>query len=332
MSTPAESERHDRCWLAWPARYDVWGELLPAVRDDIALLARTIARYEQVLLLARPEQAEAASVAVGRDVKVVPIPVDDLWIRDTGPTFALHDDEVVGVDFGFNGWGGRQSIVDDQHVARRLLDHAGVRRTATPMVIEQGGFEVDGAGTALATRGCLLNPNRNPGATEADVERELAALLGIRKVVWLDGAPGLDITDCHVDGLARFVRPGVVLVHQARPGTDPDWERVTERTLATLSTATDADGRPFTTIPLPEPGELRVGDPALLEQFVASYVNYYVAGGAVLMTSFGDRTADDHAAGVLCDCYPGRDVVALDLDVLMSGGGGIHCATRDEPA
>lgn len=332
ITTPAETAPHKRCWLAWPARRTVWGRLLPAVRDDIALLARTIAEYEPVVLLARPTQVRAARRAVGRSVEVVPLPVDDLWLRDTGPTFTLHGNEIVGVDFAFNGWGGRQSVPNDQHVARRVLASAGLRRTTSPLHIEQGGVEVDGAGTALVTRSCLLNPNRNPGATEADIERELARLLGVRKVIWLDGAPGLDITDCHVDGLARFVRPGLVLVHQPIPGTDPDWERITDQALAVLSTATDADGRGLTTVTIEEPAELRVTDPALLRDFVASYVNYYVANDAVLMTRFGDRAADDRAAGILRECYPDRRVVALDVDTLMSGGGGIHCATRDEPA
>ncbi|SHF66676.1 agmatine deiminase family protein [Streptoalloteichus hindustanus] len=329
---PAETAPHLRCWMAWPARRGIWGGLLPHVRTEIAQLARVIAEFEPVVMLAAPRQVEQARRALGGGVAVVPMPVDDVWIRDTGPIF-VHDahGRVAGVDLAFNGWGGRQRHRRDRHVARRLLDRLGLPRASSRLVIEPGGFESDGDGTALATRSCLLHPARNRDASPGEVERELATLLGVREVVWLDGVPDLDVTDCHVDGLARFVQPGLVVVHQPVPGSDPAWERVTHQALEVLAGATDARGRRLRVVTLPEPTSVRVTDPALLAHFVAGYVNYYVANDAVVMPRFGDRASDDRAAGILGDLYPGRRVVAVDLDTLLSGGGGIHCVTRDQP-
>lgn len=248
---PTEAEPHQRCWMAWPARRSIWGNLLPSVREDIARLARAIAEFEQVVMLACPRQVRAAQRMLGHGVQVVPLPVDDLWIRDTGPTFVYDGAQVAGVDFAFNGWGNRQRHRRDRHVARRVLEHAGLARVRSSLVIEQGGLDTDGDGTALATRSCLLNPNRNPALTASEVEQELATVLGIRKVIWLDGAPGLDITDCHVDGLARFTQPGVVAVHQPtrrRPRTGASHQPGT----GSPHHRTDARGRRVRTVLLPD--------------------------------------------------------------------------------
>ncbi|GAA2837490.1 agmatine deiminase family protein [Crossiella cryophila] len=328
---PAEWEPHARTHLSWPAHTSLYRTDLPAVRAAVARLARAIAEHEPVALLARPEQQAAARQAVGGAVEVLPIPVDDLWTRDHGPTFVRRPGEVAGVDFGFNGWGEKQRPHDDDHrVPRRLLGHLGLPRQAAPIVAEGGSLEVDGEGTLLATESSLINDNRNPGRGKEDIEAVLGALLGVRKVIWLAGLRGGDITDCHVDGLARFTAPGVVLLNRPATGAPPDeWTAVCEEALKSLQAATDAQGRAIEVVELPEPERSRIrgsGD------FLATYLNYYVANGAVFAPKFGDRLADDHARGLLAELHPGRTVVQLDIDPIAYYGGGIHCATQQEPA
>ncbi|MGW0519349.1 agmatine deiminase family protein [Crossiella sp. NPDC003009] len=328
---PAEWVPHARTYLSWPVHTSLYRADLPAVRDTVARLARAVADYEPVALLARPEHRDAAQRAVGGAVEVLPIPVDDLWTRDHGPTFVSRPGVVAGVDFGFNGWGDKQHPHEDDHrVARRLLDHLGLPRLAAGIVAEGGSLEVDGEGTLLATESSLLNDNRNPGRGKEHVEAVLGELLGIDKVIWLTGVRGADITDCHVDALARFAAPGVVLLDRPAGGSAPDeWTAVSDEALKALQHATDARGRPLEVVELPAPDRSRIrgsGD------FLAGYLNYYVANGAVFVPSFGDRRADDHARGLLAELHPGRVVVHLDIDAIAQYGGGIHCATQQEPA
>lgn len=329
---PAEWGPHTRTYLSWPTAAS-YGEPGPAVLDAVARLARAIAEHEPVALLARPEHQAAAQRAVGSAVEVLPIPVDDLWVRDHGPTFVTRPGELAGVDFGFNGWGQKQyPFQDDQQAARRLLGHLGLSRRLAPFIAEGGSVEVDGEGTLLVTESSLIEENRNPGLGKPEIEAALCELLGVRTVIWLAGLRGADLTDCHVDALARFAAPGVVLLSRPAPNTPPnEWTPVSEQASKVLRESTDAQGRPLEVVELPEPdwSEIRYRDG---DDFVASYANYYVANGAVFLPQFGDRRADDHARGLLADLHPGREVVQLDIDALAEQGGGIHCATQQQPA
>ncbi|MBP2477231.1 agmatine deiminase [Crossiella equi] len=327
---PAESDPHARTYLAWPAHTSIHGRYLGEVRDAVARIVCAVAEHEPVTLLARPEQAAEAARAVGGAAEVLPVPVDDLWVRDHGPVFVTRSGEVAGVDFGFNGWGGKQDPHGDDHLAaRRLLAQLGLPRHAAGIVAEGGSLEVDGEGTLLATESSLLNDNRNRGLDRAAVEAELGARLGVEKVVWLAGVRGADVTDCHVDALARFAAPGVVFVNEPAPGSSADvWAGVAAQAREALAEAVDARGRRLVVVPLPEP------DLGLIRghgEFVASYLNYYVANGAVFAPQFGDRRADDRARGLLAEHHPDRVVVQLDIDPIAYSGGGIHCATQQRP-
>ncbi|MEV4505789.1 agmatine deiminase family protein [Streptomyces klenkii] len=327
----AESQPHLRTFMGWPPAGPVWGRYTGAVRRDVAAVARVIAEYEPVVLLAGPEDAAAARKACGGGVEVVEVPVDDLWLRDSGPVFVTGPDGPAGIDFGFNGWGGKQAHPRDALVARRVLEAFGVPRVAAPLVAEGGSLETDGEGTLLVTESSLVNDGRNPGRTRDEIERALADLLGVSKVIWLEGVRGEDVTDCHVDALARFAAPGTVLLSSPPPGAKPDvWTRVYEQARATLEAATDARGRPLEIVELPEP------DPAALgrrgEDFLGCYANYYVANGAVIVPRFGDRRADERAASLLAGLHPGRAVRTVEIHDLAEGGGGIHCATQQQPA
>jgi agmatine deiminase len=327
---PAESVPHARTYLAWPPAGPVWGEDTAAVQRDIARLACTIAGYEPVTLLAAPDEAARAQSACGRAgaaVEIAPVPVDDLWIRDSGPVFVTGPGGQAGIDLGFNGWGGKQDHPRDGQVARRLLEHTGTRRIAAGIIAEGGALEVDGEGTLLATESSLIDPRRNPGRSRDDVERELRRLLGVRTVIWVEGVRGEDITDCHIDALARFAEPGVVLLSRPAAGGPRVWRRVFEQARTALAEARDAAGRRLRIVELPEPSDVGRRGP----EFLGSYINYYVVNGAVIAPRFGDRAADERAAGTLRELYPGREVRQIPIDMIAEGGGGIHCATQQEP-
>ncbi|MBT1104322.1 agmatine deiminase family protein [Streptomyces anulatus] len=326
----AEWDSHARTFMSWPALESVWAEDLPYVREDIARIARAIAEYEYVVMLARPDQQKAAQRACGSQVEVIPLAVDDMWARDTVPVFVEEGGEVIGVDFNFNGWGDKQEHTNDARVGRTLLAKYGIPRVEAPLVAEGGSFETDGEGTLLITESSIVNDNRNPGLSRDDIEADLIETLGVDKVVWLKGVRGQDITDAHVDSLVRFTAPGVVLLDQAFPGTPPDsWSRAADQARAVLSKATDARGRRFEVIDLPQPDLDRITGEG--DDFVSTYANFYVANDSVFMPRFGDRKADDRARGILQEQFPDRDIVPVVIDTVASGGGGIHCATHDQP-
>ncbi|MFG2334846.1 agmatine/peptidylarginine deiminase [Streptomyces sp. NPDC048604] len=326
----AEWESHTRTFMSWPALASVWEEDLPYVRQDIARIARAVGEYEAVVMMARPDQVKAAQRACGSQVEVIPLAVDDLWARDTVPVFVEDEGEVVGVDFNFNGWGDKQEHTNDAQVGRKLLARYGIPREQAPLVAEGGSFETDGEGTLLVTESSIVNDNRNPGKSRDRIEDELIETLGVEKVVWLKGVRGEDITDAHVDSLVRFTAPGVVLLDQAFPGTPPDsWSRSADQARSVLSKATDARGRRFEIIDLPQPDLDRITGEG--EDFVSTYANFYVANDSVFMPRFGDRKADAKAKSILQEQFPDRDVVQVQIDTIASGGGGIHCATHDQP-
>ncbi|MGW8765635.1 agmatine deiminase family protein [Streptomyces sp. NPDC055815] len=326
----AEWESHTRTFMSWPALDSVWGEELPYVREDIARIARAVSEYEAVVMMARPAQQAAAQKACGSQVEVIPMPVDDLWARDIVPVFVEDDGELVGIDFNFNGWGNKQTHDNDALVGRRLLAKYGIPREVAPLTAEGGSFETDGEGTLLVTESSIVNNNRNRGKTRDQIEDELIETLGVEKVVWLAGVRGQDITDAHVDSLVRFTAPGVVLLDQAFPGTPPDsWSRSADQARTVLEKATDARGRHFEIIDLPQPDlDLITGEG---DDFVSTYANFYVANDSVFMPKFGDRKADDRARGILQEHLPKREVVQVQIDTIASGGGGIHCSTHDQP-
>lgn len=326
---PDEGERHTRTWMAFAASEQIWGaDLIGEVHHNLAAIATAIGRFEPVTLLANPDDVATARELVGPGVTVVESALDDLWIRDTGPTFVRGLQGLAGVDFNFNGWGGKQQHAADAKVAATVLQHATVDRLTTELVLEGGALEVDGRGTAIITRSCVLNDNRNRGWTADRVEVELARLLGIRKLIWLPGIAGKDITDGHTDFYARFTAPGVVVAALDEDADSYDHE-VTKEHLAILEAATDSEGRNLTVETLVAPRDIRqdfAGD-----DFAAGYVNFYLCNGAVIAPEFGDQLADRAAAETLRRLFPGREVVQVAIDGIAAGGGGIHCATQQQP-
>jgi agmatine deiminase len=328
---PLESSPHERTFMQWPARSRIYGgqSALDEVRSTIALIARSIARFEPVVMLARPEQQDAAAKALGPTVEVWPIPTEDLWCRDSGPTFAMPQTAgpLAVSDLGFNGWGNKQSHADDGQIARRVGERLGLSVLANGLVGEAGGVEVDGTGTAMAHESSWINRNRNKGG-KAEVEHLLLDALGAERMIWAPGVKGADITDYHIDALARFVKPGQVVIQlgDTLDRSDP-WSAAAFQTYEILKAARDAQGRKFDIVVIPDPVHIR----SRSRDFVSSYVNYYACNGAVIGAEFGDDKADEKARAILQQLYPDREVVSLNVDPLGEAGGGIHCATQQQP-
>ncbi|MFJ6939685.1 agmatine/peptidylarginine deiminase [Streptomyces sp. NPDC101132] len=327
---PADDVPHLRTWMSWPSRKSVWGRQLPGVQRDIALIARTVARYEPVVMCAPDDYSAAqARSACGPDVDVTTdIPTDDLWMRDTAPVF--RRDGRGGVDavgLNFNGWGRKQVYADDARVAQLVARRRRLRFTYADFVGEGGAVETDGDGTVMATESSLVNKNRNRGMSRAEIEDAVLDAYGADKMIWLPGIKGKDITDDHVDVTSRFVRPGVVMVQLPPQDRDDVWARDAREQFALLSRATDARGRRLRVIRVDGPDTVR----SKKSTFVDSYLNFHLVNGALITAQFGDRAKDEAARRALAAAFPGREVVQLDVDRLMGGGGGIHCSTMQEP-
>ena len=327
---PDEADAHRRTWMSFGASARIWGErLLPTVRDNLGLIAATIAEFEPVSMLVRPKEMKLAREVCGPKVQLLACPVDDLWARDMGCVFVTTSaGNRAAVDFNFNGWGGKQAHAADKAVARFMATQLGIPRLQTPLVLEGGGIEVDGGGTAIITESCVLNANRNPGRSRASVEVELKRLLGLEHIIWLPGLRGHEITDGHTDFYARFATPGVVVAHLDNDPDSPDHE-VTRRHLAILRSARDAAGRKLQVVPIETSTRTRAMTQR--DEACTGYINFYVCNGGLLVPEFGDDRADEAARRTLAELFAGREVVPLNIDGIAAGGGGIHCATQQEP-
>lgn len=326
---PAEWARHRRCWMAWPCRKDLWGDRLQAVRAAYGAIAKAIAEFEPVTMIARPELTAEVSLHCGTGVRVLPMPHDDSWTRDTGPTFLVHPDgRLGGVDWRFNGWGGRSSIDHEQdaEMARVLIERADAVPYVAPVVLEGGGIHVDGEGTCLVCEPSLLDPGRNPGMTREAMDDVLRNYLGVETVIWLPHGLVDDDTGGHVDNVACFARPGSVLALVAKDGEDANHAGLAAN-LEVLHTAVDAKGRALDIVTIEQPRKV-IGDDG--RRLARSYVNFYIANGGIVMPMFHDSN-DNAAYKAVNQAFPDHQVVQVDCSDLVHGGGGIHCVTQQQP-
>jgi agmatine deiminase len=347
---PAEFEPHSGCWMAWPERTDNWRLGAKPAQAAFAAVAEAIAVAEPVTMIASAAQLEHCRAALSDAVRVIEAPTDDAWMRDTGPTFVVDGNGGRrGVDWIFNAWGGLDGGLyspweDDDRVAAKVLETEGADRYRAPFVLEGGSIHVDGEGTVLTTEECLLNPNRNPELSREQIETGLRDYLGIEKTIWLGAGVFNDETDGHIDNLACFARPGVVLLTWCEDEADPQYE-ISQDALRRLEAATDARGRSLEVVKLPAPGPLtmsaeeagnvdavpgtqprRAGD-----RLAGSYANFYLANKRVVFPLLDPRT-DEQAAEILRGCFPEREVVGVDAREILLGGGNIHCITQQVPA
>ncbi|MGW3374976.1 agmatine deiminase family protein [Streptomyces hydrogenans] len=326
---PAEWAEHEGCLMAWPTRADLWDGALSAVQDEYAEVARAIARFEPVTMVAPPGSGDAARAHCGDGVTVIELPLDDSWFRDSAPLFVLDaDGNRAGVDFRFNAWGGKHHPYDsDDRISALLLERLGVERIASDMILEGGAITVDGEGTLITTEQCLLHPNRNPGLTRERIEAELKARLGVEKVIWLPYGGLLDTeTDGHVDGVCAFAAPGKVVVSLPDDPAHPDHARM-RANRAVLEATTDARGRSLEIVDVPQTAFAEVAG----VRVEVSYLNYYVANGGVVVP-VADAPQDEAALKAIAAAHPDREVVGVPAPVIAYGGGGVHCITQQIPA
>jgi agmatine deiminase len=325
---PAEFERHAATWMAWPTRRELWGEHFAEVKADFARLATMIARFEPLFMVARAEDAAEARRQCGPAVTVIEFPIDDSWARDAGPIFLVDDQGGLAASaWRFTAWGHKYEPYDeDARLARRIAAHLDVPVATSELALEGGAVLVDGEGTLVTTETCLLNPNRNPGLSRAEVDAELKRVLGVSKVVWLPGDPFETETDGHIDGLMAFAAPARALFEVNDDSADPRYEILRENRRA-LELATDARGRRFEILPIGEADRsAEIG-----RRYCRSYVNFYIANGAVIAPAYG-LPSDAEVAAVLGRAFPDREIVMLPIGWIAIGGGGFHCVTQQQPA
>jgi agmatine deiminase len=328
---PAEWSEHELTLMAWPVRLELWRDRLAEAKAEYATVARAIAAFEPVLMVVAEGGAQEVRDACGSGVAVIELPIDDSWMRDSGPIFVTGSGgRRAGVDFRFNGWGEKFAPYDhDDAMSEPLLAHLGIDRLPADLVLEGGSITVDGDGTLIATEQCLLHPSRNPSLSRAEIEERLREHLGVQEVIWI--AHGLledHDTDGHVDNVAQFVAPGVVLVQTVDDPSDPNHEPMAENA-ERLRAARDARGRPLEVIELGVlPRSTVRGEPG-----VVPYVNLYVANRVVVVPTCGDDPhRDAEVLARLGSVYAGREVVGVPARTLAEGGGGVHCITQQVPA
>lgn len=324
---PAEWEPHQCCFMAWPCRPGLWGDLLGQAKRDYAAIAAAIAEFEPVVMVCRPGDAQEVRDHCGTGVRTEEIDIDDSWTRDSGPVFETDDrGSLAAVDFGFNSWGEKYLPYDrDAALGQALASVLGVRRYEAPFVLEGGAFYTDGQGTVLTTEGPLLDPARNPGATRELFERVARDYLGADKVLWLTAFPDRD-TDGHVDGIAQYARPATVLLLVPGDSRHENYGYALEN-LDRLAGAADARGRELQVLRFGVTAAANAGG----QDLDIPYLNCYLANGAVIAPVAG-TPSDENALGRLREVFPGREVVGVPGAALSYGGGGPHCITQQMPA
>ena len=324
---PAEWGPHAAVWTAWPHDAEQWAEGLEAPRRSLMAMCSAIVdggRGERVDLFVRHGDDESAARALlGAAANAVTFhyaSYGDVWLRDTGPIFVTRANEIAAVRFQFDGWGGKYVMDGDRELAASVMARSGIAGASYDFVLEGGAVEVDGQGTLLTTKQCLLGGNRNPGLDQDALEARLRWSLGVERIVWLDQGLRNDHTDGHIDTIARFVAPGVVACME--PNADDPNREALHQILRDLRAAK------LEVVTVPSPG-------AILDEagtvMPASYMNFYIANSAVVVPTYGAR-ADHFTVAAFEKWFPRRKIVGVPCKALVVGGGGFHCCTQQQPA
>ena len=333
---PAEWTPHEATWLSWPHNQDTWPTQLPEVQRVWVEMIRVLSSFEKVNLLVNDEATQydvlARLKSAGSNLDRVSffhVPTVDVWMRDYGPTFITraHREHPLALnDWVFNGWGGKYAAYEnDDSVAKEIAARLKIPAFTHSLVLEGGSIDVNGCGTCLTTEQCLLNKNRNPKMGRLEIEQFLKNSLGVTHVVWLaEGIVG-DDTDGHIDDIARFVAPTTVVCAVEGDPQDGNSAALREN-YRRLQEATDQDGNKLSIVPLPSPAPVSCG----ASRLPASYANFYIANGVVLVPLFNDAS-DSSALAVLKKLFPGREVMGLPCRALVAGLGAIHCVTQQQP-
>ena len=324
---PAEWQPHDRCFISWPCREQTWLGHFEEAKGAYLDVIKNIRNFEHVVVLADPSTVKEARSRLGREMEILEIELDDSWIRDNGPIFIRDGSSRVAMaKFGFNGWGKKlASFGRDDHAPIALAKHLGTRQYFAPMILEGGSISVDGEGTLLTTEQCLLNANRNPNLTRGQIEHILDLYLGVHRVIWLGKGLEEDMTDGHVDGVAGFAGPHLVIAAYTKDPSDPNFKTLNEN-IERLESSTDAKGRSIEVIRLVQPRPREVED----IHITPGYTNHYIANGGVIVPIYG-ISEDRIALETLRNVYPTHEVVGVDCSYIEVGGGAVHCITQQKP-
>ncbi|MFY7698264.1 MAG: agmatine deiminase family protein [Legionella sp.] len=326
---PAEWHPHTRCWMAWPSHQQTWQKIgLKRATMAFAQVANAIAQYEQVTMLVNPAAINEASLLCSDVIELVPLAMNDSWTRDTGPTFLLDQQgKLAGIDWIHNAWGGNYDDYSlDNLIASKIIERCNAHYFHAPLVMEGGSFHVDGEGTILTTKECLLNKNRNPSLSQNDIEEYLKNYLGGEKVIWLNNGLVGDETNGHIDEIACFIAPGKVLALVTNDKNDVNYE-ILQNNIKQLQSTTDALGRPLQVYTIEQPPATYLDG----ERLTLSYVNFYLANKGIVMPAFGYAKYDESAYQLFKNLYPDHQITQLAAIDIFAGGGGIHCITQQQP-
>lgn len=348
---PGEFEPHKGCWMIWPERTDNWRAGAKPAQKAFSEVAKAISQFEPVTMCASKKEYDVARYNLPPEIRVVEMSNDDSWMRDVGPTFVINDNgEVRGVDWVFNSWGGLDGGLyfpwdQDDKIAQKVCDIEMVDTYRTEnFVLEGGSIHVDGEGTLIVTEECLLNQNRNPHLTKEEIEEKLKEYLNLEKILWIPHGIYNDETNEHVDNIVQYVKPGEILLAWTDDENDPQYE-YSKSAYDILSNETDAKGRKLTIHKIYTPTPIKItkeesegvdvvegtlpreeGD-----RQAASYANFYIANGGVIVPLFNDEKFDKLAIETLEKVFPDRKVVGVYAREVLLGGGNIHCITQQQP-
>ena len=331
---PAEWEEQEAIWFAWPVREDLWEGCLARVLDQLAELYILASRFQKVCVLCPAKAQSELTHRIGRDrskgqIELFDYEVDDVWIRDYGPLFLLSADNrrCAIADWRYNAWGDKfPKQAKDDAASKWIAGHLGIERFPVDAVLEGGAVESDGRGRILTTEVVLLNPNRNGAVEPSWVEGLLLEALSVNEVLWLGGGLVGDDTDGHIDNLARFFSSGGILIAGSNSSENPSLSALEENRRRVEAFRT-REGAPYEIVTLPLPQVIHYGG----EPLAASYMNYLLLNGAVLVPTYDQPERDEVAIGILRDCFPEREVVGFDCRDIIKEGGALHCMSQHQP-
>ncbi|MGJ8673183.1 agmatine deiminase family protein [Rubritalea sp.] len=337
---PAEWEKQDAVWFSWPHRQDTWpAEKLTQIRSQFTQIIATCSRFQPVSInAAAPLHAGIRKALAPSHCKLDRITLhdhstNDVWCRDHGSTFVINQtsNKLRAIDWHFNSWGGKFPPWDlDDQVAQQMATATQAEHYRSPLYLEGGAIEGNGAGTMITTEAVALNPNRNPEWTKSDVEAELSKALGVKNIFWLPSGIEGDDTDGHIDDLTRFVREDAIVSIVENDSKDPNY-RTLQQNLEILQDLKTVSGSNVEIVELPMPTPLRTKG-WRLEMLPASYANFLILNDSVLVPTFNQEKNDDRALGILSECFTGRNVIGIDCRDIVWEGGAIHCISQQQPS
>lgn len=329
---PAEWNTQQAVWFSWPHRIDTWGGQINLLEKKFAEIITIASRFQKVKInVAKVLWKRVESALPSMDnIELYDHATNDVWCRDHGATFTLSKDALRAVDFPFNAWGGKFPPWDlDDKVAEQMAGATSALHYRSPLTLEGGAIEGNGNGVVLTTEAVALNPNRNLDWSRSDVEKELKKSLGASQVYWLRAGIQGDDTDGHIDDLSRFVKEDALVTAIETSSKMPNYS-VLEENRERLQDLRTSSGSSIELIELPMPSPIHMKN-WRLPTVPASYANFFIMNEAVLVPSFDQASADDRAQGILRECFPDREVIAIDSRELIMEGGALHCITQQEP-